>query len=197
MPNHNVGIRRLKRRKKMTDRLKYEPAASASGYRRPATFRKAGRLLAAGRLRNSLVWRTMRASVASLRIARPRPCSLSATIETHDEASQRRWRLAGSSVHLSQGLGSGRFIQLQVLSGPAIQECVQDLCAGNGRAARRDGQRARIVPRGLQEVDSSHGCRYAAGDYGRFLVALYRGPNESLEPTPIGNQWPLDSACIV
>ncbi len=60
----------------------------------------------------------------------------------------------------------------EALAGDALEERLQDLCAGHGRPARRHGQRAGPVPRGLQEEPAGDGRRHAGRDSQRFLAAL-------------------------
>lgn len=94
------------------------------------------------------------ATVATgLFISAARPIGRS--VNFYHAQSKKWWRLGRDSIFTDQSPTSWRC--LEILQSSPKQECLQDVRPGNGWSARRDGQRARIVPRSLQEIDAGHG----------------------------------------
>lgn len=90
---------------------------------------------------------------AGLFISAARP--IGRFVNFYHAKSKKWWRLGRDSIFTDQSSTSWRC--LEILQSSPKQECLQDVRPGNGWSARRDGQRARIVPRSLQEIDAGHG----------------------------------------
>ena len=109
--------------------------------------------------------------------------------------TQIRRRLAGDSVHACQSARGRR--RLAAVEGHALEERLQDLRAGHGRAARRHGQRGGPLSRGLQEVAAGDGRRHAGGDCSRSSFAPYSiAAAASAFAARAGRVRPADAAAL-